>query len=138
MMERIAVTLLVLGVSAACHSPTRPQALPATAQTTRIFTALPPVTVTAATDTLRITGGLEMNVPCYRFTATAVWHRGVLVIMLVAVGTSEICNQVIARFSYVIIVTGVSSGPCPIRVVYDRYGLPQYYETALEQTVQVP
>jgi hypothetical protein len=138
MRARSAVTCLILSVGAACHSPTKPQALPATVQTTRIFSALPPVTVSAATGTLRITGGLEMNVPCYRFTATAVWQRGVLVITLEAAGTSEICTQDVARFSYVITVSGVPSGPCPLRVIHDRYGLPQYFETALEQTVLVP
>jgi len=138
MIARILRSVPLLVAGTACVTPTRPESLPATVESTRIFGALPPVTVFAASDTVRITGAIVMNVPCYRFTATASWQRDTLVVTLVATGTSEICTQDVAAFSYAITITGVRSGSVPLRVVYDRYGLPQYFEIALEQTVQVP
>jgi len=60
------------------------------------------------------------------------------VVTLVATVSGEICIQVVAAFSYAITVSGVRSGLLPVRLVYDRYGLPEYTEIALEQTVLVP
>jgi hypothetical protein len=79
-----------------------------------------------------------MNVPCYRFSAAASLQHDTLVVTLVATVRGEICTQDVAVFSYTITVTGVRHGSVPLRVVYDRYGLPQYWEIALEQTVEVP
>ena len=138
MIARVLLSVVVLGAGAACQSPTGPENLPATVQVVRICGALPSVSVAAASDTVRITGAIVMNVPCYRFTATASWQRDTLVVTLAATGTSDICTQDVAAFSYAITVTGVRSGSVPLRLVYDRYGLPQYFEIALEQTVQVP
>jgi len=79
-----------------------------------------------------------MNVPCYRFTSTASGQHDTLVVTLIAIVRGEICTQDVAAFSYTITVIGVRSGLLPMRLVYDRYGLPEYAEIALEQTVLVP
>lgn len=133
------VSALALGVPAGCRSPTEPVRLPVSLQTTRLYSGpLPPVSVSTAHDTVRIRGAITMNVPCYSFQATAWWERDTLLVTLRARETSEICTQVLAAFSYTITVVGVGAGSVPIRLLYDRYGMPQYVEVALEQTATVP
>jgi hypothetical protein len=130
---------LALGATAGCSTPTQPIQLPVSLQTTRIYgSVLPPVSITTAPDTVRITGAIIMNVPCYSFAAAASWRGDTLLVTLAARGKGEACLQVVAAFSYVLTVTSVPSGPVPVRLVYDRYGVPQYLEVAAEQTVQVP
>lgn len=135
----VLTTALTVGVFISCTSPTEPVRLPVSLQTARLYSGpLPPVSVSTAHDTVRISGAITMNVPCYAFDATAWWQRDTLLVTLAARGTSDICTQVLAAFSYTITVAGVGAGSLPIRLVYDRYGLPQYLEVALEQTVTVP
>ena len=132
------VLLLALGAAASCSSPTQPSSFPASVEVVRIYGSLPPVTVTTAPGTIRVTGAIVMNVPCYRFTSTASGQHDTLVVTLIAIVRGEICTQDVAAFSYTITVIGVRSGLLPMRLVYDRYGLPEYAEIALEQTVLVP
>ena len=133
------VVPLALGTAAGCSSPTGPIQLPVSLQTTRIYgSVLPPVLITTAPDTVRITGAIIMHVPCYSFAAAASWRGDTLLVTLAARVKDKICLQVVAAFSYVLTVTSVRSGPVPVRLVYDRYGVPKYLEVAAEQTVVVP
>ena len=131
---------LVVATLAGCRSPTEPPVLlPVSLQVTRLYSGpLPPVSVSTARDSVRISGTITMHVPCYSFGAKAWWQQDTLLVTLRARGTSEICTQVLAAFSYAITVVGVRGGLVPIRLLYDRYGMPQYVEVAFEQTVTVP
>lgn len=130
---------LVVGALAGCSSPTEPVHLPVSLQVTRLYSGpLPPVSVSTARDSVRISGTITMNVPCYSFDATAWWQQDTLLVTLRAREASALCIQVLAAFSYTITVVGVRRGLVPIRLLHDRYGMPQYVEVALEQTVTVP
>ena len=131
------VVPLLLGAIVACSSVTDPHALPATVETTRIFTLLPPPAVTAVPDTLRITGAIGLNEPCYRFSASA-FQRDTVVVILIAQRRPGICTQNLAAFSYTITVTGAQPGTFPFRLIHELRAEFSVQETALEQTVQLP
>lgn len=120
-----------------CGSPTEPAVLPASVQAVRIYSNPPYPAVTASPGTLQLAGGILLNEPCYEFSVTATL-QDTLVVTVIAQRRTGICQQVLAAFSYTIVVTEVVAGTYPVRLVHDQRGPPSFAETVLEQTVIVP
>lgn len=120
-----------------CGSPTAPS-FPTSVQMSAAIGPAPPVAITISNDTLRFTGRIGVNEPCYDFRAGAKSHAGALVVVLYARRKTGHCQQVLVAFDYTLLVSGVPSGSQRIRLVYDRHGPPTYTEAVLEQVVQVP
>jgi hypothetical protein len=106
-------------------------------ETSRIFTVPTPPAITTAPDTLRITGGITTNEPCYDFSAAAT-QRDTIFVTLIAQRRTGFCQQVLAAFSYTIIVTGVQPGNFPLRLIHNWRAQYSVLETALDTMVQVP
>ncbi len=143
-MRQYSLTLLVAaGAALSCGSPTELSFLPTDLAITNVtFTGPPPPPLTVVTmpDTVRITGGIEMNVPCYDFTATATMRGDTIVVELVATERNMHCLQYVAQFNYTITIAEVSAGGFTLRLGHERRHTTnvRVRQTVLEQAIQVP
>jgi hypothetical protein len=96
-----------------------------------------PLSFIARAPQLAIAGTIDVNEPCYDFTASLEGARETLVVRLLAARRENHCPQELARFAYTVTITGLKRGVQPLRIVYDRKGPPTFVEVAFEGAVDI-
>jgi len=133
----VALKLLGLLGLVACGSSTEPAILPASVSTTEISSQLPPSRLSLLTDTIRLTGGIEVNERCYAFSANALMS-GQIVVTLIAQRRTGHCLQQVVRYAYDIRIAGVPAGSYRLRLDHSFRANFSVTETILEQSVAIP
>lgn len=128
--------VLLAAIAAGCdgHGPSRLNVELSTQPTN----GLPvPVSFTAQAPLLTIAGTIDVNEPCYDFSAALSQARDTLLVRLRADRRNTPCQQVGARFAYTLRISGVERGVQPLRLVYDYNGPPTFVLTAFEGAVEI-
>ena len=133
-MRHSAALLAILGL--ACDG-SGPSELSLDVSATRTFGEPLPPAFLAEAPQLTITGTIQLDVPCYDFGGALEQSADTLVVRLRATRQPGTCPQEQARFNYRLLVTGLSPGVQPLRLMYDRVGPPTASQVAFEGAVEV-
>ena len=122
----------------ACASAVEPVELSVQMSVSRVLGGTPPRSVTTVAGGVDITGYIDVNEPCYDFTASAVRDRDAITVTVSARRRPGFCTQDLARFAYQIAVRSVPAGSYRLTVVHDHVGPPTFRASVFEGVVDVP
>ena len=129
--------LVLVVLAAGCDDGTAPSR-PTTELTIAPTPGLPmPLTFIGRAPELTISGTIDVNEPCYDFSASLGEARNTLVVRLRADRGDGYCPQEPARFAYTLTISGLERGVQPLRVVYDYRGPPTFVQLAFEGAVDI-
>jgi hypothetical protein len=105
--------------------------------TARMWGLPVPLSFVAQAPELIVSGTIDVNEPCYDFSASLGGVRDTLIAWLRAVRRDGHCPQELARFSYTLTISGLEHGVQPLRVMYDYRGPPTFVQVAFEGAVDI-
>jgi hypothetical protein len=130
--------LLLLGVVVAgCDDGSGPSRPTVELSAARTWGLPVPLSFIGRAPQLTIAGTIDVNEPCYDFSASLEGARDTLVVRLHANRREGHCQQELARFAYRLTISGLKGGVQPLRVVYDHTGPPTFVEVAFEGAVDI-
>lgn len=134
-MRVLNLALIILATGCGDSSgPSRPTIELSTAQTW----GLPmPLSLVAQAPDLIVSGTIDVNEPCYDFSASLGAVRDTLIAWLRADRRDGHCPQELARFAYTLTISGLEHGVQPLRVVYDYRGPPTFVQVAFEGAIDI-
>lgn len=124
-----------------CHAgPTMPDGdpLPMAFSSTRIYTPVLPPVFEVSPQSIRITGVVSVNVPCYDFAGLAALRRDTVDVVVRAIPQAgRVCQQVLAAYQFTANITTIPSGPHTVILRYKDEGF-AYERLVATTNVVVP
>ena len=131
------LTLTFAILAAACGDGPGPSELSIALNTERTRGLPIPLSFIGQVPVLTISGTIDVNEPCYNFSASLGGARDTLIVWLRADRRDGHCPQELARFKYTLTISGLDVGVQPLRLMYDRRGYPTFTEVAFQGAVDI-